>query len=183
MESEVKQDILSVLRKALNILNSENPDISALKRVSNETNHNASIFQDEHSVSVAVLIYSISKIYDRLKDRVNFSRVSNLISSSISFLEKDDTENFHKSISKIFSIISDIDKKFRFYVQEVINQASIRKGSKIYSNGLSASKTAEILGISLWELHDYISATNIVESDSDISSVRDRLKFTRGLFK
>ena len=147
MEEIIKNDILSVLRKTLNILDNPNPDLITLKRISDETNHNASIFQDEHSISIAILIYSISKIFERVRDHLDFSKIIDLVSSSIIYLEKNDIASFHNSISKIFSIISNIDKRFRVYVQEVISQASIKKGSKIYSKGLSASKTAQNLGI------------------------------------
>ncbi len=182
MEEIVKKDLLAVLRDTLDILNQPEPNIAKLKEISNHTIHNASIFQDEHSVSIAILIYSLSKIIERVRDKMDYSKIKNLLSLSIEYLEDDNTENYHEFIRQIFSIISQKDTQFQLYIQEVIRQASIRKGSKLYEHGISASKTAQILGISLWGLYDYLGATNISDNDKDISSVRERLKYTRGLF-
>jgi hypothetical protein len=181
MEETVKNDIITVLRGTLDILNQPSPDISKLKEMSNRTIHNASIYQDEHSISAAILIYSLSKIIERVKDKLDFAKIKNLLSISIEYLEDGNVESYHDFIQQIFEIISSTDSKFRLYIREVINQASIKKGSKIYEHGISASKTAEILGISLWDLYSYLGATNTPE-DTEISSVRQRLKFTRELF-
>ena len=181
MEETVKKDLITVLKATLDIIKQENPDIYKLKDISNRTIHNASIYQDEHSISAAILIYSLSKIIERVRDKLDFSKIKNLLSISIEYLEDNNVESYHKFIQQIFEIISSTDSKFRLYIREVINQASIKKGSKIYEHGISASKTAEILGISLWDLYSYLGATTATE-DTEISSVRQRLKFTRGLF-
>lgn len=182
MEETVKEDLLSVLKKTLEILNQAEPNSYLLRDLSNRTIHNASIYQDEHSISVAILIYSLSKIIERVKNKLDYSKIKNLIALSIEYLEDDNIENYHDFIRQIFSIIGNIDRKFKVYIQEVIRQASIKKGSKLYEHGISASKTAQILGISLWDLSEYIGATNISEIDGDISSVRNRLKYARSLF-
>ena len=182
MEETVKKDIIAVLRSTLNVLNQEDPNMGDLRSISNRTIHNASIFQDEHSVSVAILIYSLSKVIERVNNSIDISKIKNLISLSIEFLEDDNIESYHDFIKQIFTIISNTDNRFKIYIQEVIRQASIRKGSKLYEHGLSASKAADVLGVSLWEFYEYIGAKNIPDIDKDISSVRDRLKFTRSLF-
>lgn len=180
MEEIVKKDLLAVLKDTLNTLKQSVPSIAELKELSNHTIHNASIFQDEHSVSIAILIYSLSKIIERVKDKFDYSKIKNLLALAIEYLEDDNIESYHDFMAQIFSIISKTDIKFRVYIQEVIRQASVRKGSKLYEHGISASKTAQILGISPWDLYNYLGATSI--SDTDISSVRDRLKYTRSLF-
>ncbi|MCK5283781.1 MAG: hypothetical protein KAK00_10350 [Nanoarchaeota archaeon] len=182
MEELIKKDILAVLKSTFDILQQPEPDTTSLKQLSNKTIHNASIFQDEHSVSVAILIYSLSKIIERVRSKFDYSKIKNLIEISIEYLEDDNLESYHEFITQIFSIISKTDTKFKLYVREVINQASIKKGSVIHEHGVSASKTAQILGISLWDLHEYLGATNTPDIDTDISSVRERLKFTRTLF-
>lgn len=183
MEENVKKDLLSVLKETLIILNQKNPDSSYLKKLSDHVIHNASIYQDEDSISVAILIYSLSKLLDRLNAGFDYSKIKDLISNAIDFLENDNMESYQDFIAQIFSIISKADAKFTKYIGEVIDQASIKKGSKIYEHGISASKTAQILGISLWDFYRYLGVTNISDINSEISSVRDRLKFARKLFQ
>ena len=182
MEETIKRDLISVLKSTSESLKQQSPDIPYLRDISNHTIHNASIFQDEDSISIAILIYSLSKLIERSGENINYNRISTLLELAIEHLEKDNIEKYEASIKQIFSIISKTDTKFRLYVQEVIRQASVRKGSKLYEHGISASKTASILGISLWDLYQYLGAKNIPEHGTSISSVRQRLEFTRRLF-
>ena len=57
---EIYGDILSILQETLTAL--KKGDYTALKEISNHTIHNASIFQDQDSLSIAVLIYAVHKI-------------------------------------------------------------------------------------------------------------------------
>jgi hypothetical protein len=183
MEQQIRQGILLVLKEALEILNSPRPNSSDLKDISNHIIHNASIYQDEDSVSTAVLIYSLSKTVEYISSSQDYVKVRNLFMDSIYYLEKGDIPTYQECIKKVFSIISRIDSKFRAYVQEVIKQASIKKGGRIYEHGISASKTAEILGLSLWEFYRYIGAINVADTTAEISNVRERLKYARKLFE
>jgi len=183
MEEIVKKDLLDVLKKTLEIIGEIHPNSADLKELSNHTIHNISIYQDEHSVALAVLTYSLSKMMDRLQHKISFDKIKNLISLSIEYLEDDNVENYADFIGQIFSIIKKLDSKFQIYVQEVISQAQVKKGGKLYEHGISASKTAEILGISLWDLYNYLGATNIIDEDNNLKSVRERLNYTRSLFQ
>ena len=62
MNEAVKQDILSLLDSVIGILASEEEtDLVELEELSNKIIHSASIFQDEDSISIALLIYSLYK--------------------------------------------------------------------------------------------------------------------------
>ena len=60
MKSIIKKDILSILRRVIDAL--EKVDLASLADISNRINHNSSIFQDEDSIQIAVLIYALSKV-------------------------------------------------------------------------------------------------------------------------
>ena len=62
MNEIVKRDILAVLNDLAGILKvKEESDAAQIKELSNHVIHNASIFQEEDSVSIAILIYALSK--------------------------------------------------------------------------------------------------------------------------
>ena len=65
MEHIVKDRVIEILGKVLNALRRK--DDSGLKILSNYTIHNASIFQDEDSISIAIIAYALSKIVQRYK--------------------------------------------------------------------------------------------------------------------
>ena len=181
MDETVKADIIDVLTTALNILKiREEKDVFELKKLSNRTIHDASIFQDEYSVSVAVSIYAISKIIERggYVDK----EVINILSSAKKFLLEDNTTWYRIAMKKLFEKISQLDIKLQLYIGEVINQAQIKKGSKLYEHGISLARAAEILGVSQWQLMDYLGKTQIPDETYERFGIRNRLKTARSIF-
>jgi len=184
MNKIVQQDILSILEKLKDILEvKEEVDIPEIKELSNHTIHNSSIFQDEDSVSIAILVYSLSKIIEREQGNINYNPIKDLIQKAIFHLKKDNYDSYRDNVKRLFNIIKTIDSKLKFYIQEVINQSEIKKAGRIYAHGISIGRAAEILGISQWDLLLYIGQTTLPEVEEAIINVRDRLKFARGLFK
>jgi len=183
MHEIVKKDIIAVLSDLVEVLKAkEEIDIVLIKELSNHVVHNASIFQDEDSISVAILIYSLSKIIERRKGDLSYDEVFKMLNSCISNLKNDDEELFRKSIKDIFDFIRTMDKRLKLYIHEVINQAQIKKGSKLIEHGISVARAAEVLGISQWELMRYLGNTTFIDKLSEPVHVSHRLNIARSLF-
>lgn len=177
MNEIVKKDILSILKQSKRIL--QRKDSFMLRELSNHTIHNASIFQDEDSISIAVIIYSLSKVIERGK--LDTRKTLSLINSAKRYLEKDDFMGYKKTIKYIFKFISRVDLKFKLYIEEVVKQAQIKKGSKLYDHGISIGQAADLLGISEWELMNYVGKTRIVDRFPS-PDVEKRLVIAKELF-
>src|SRR3989338_7147451 len=157
MNDLIKKDLISVLSDLNQTLRERREtDVSEIKSLSNHIIHNASVFQDEDSISVAILIYSLSKIMERKQRDLDYGKLLSMLNSCISNLKKNDDESFRKSIKTIFNFIRTIDEKLRLYIHEVINQAQIKKGCKLCEHGISIARASEVLGISQWELMHYM---------------------------
>ncbi len=184
MNEIVRKDAVAILKRIIEILSvKEEKDVSEIRRLSNHTIHNASVFQDGTSVSIAILVYSLSKIIERKQWRLDYESIVSLFQSAEKFLERKNFEEYNKIIKKLFALVSNIDSKLKLYIEEVINQAEIKKGSKLYEHGISLGRAAEVLGISEWELMGYIGKTRLSEDVPDIIDLSTRIKFTRSLFK
>ena len=170
-------DLIEVLREK------EDSDIAEIKSLSNHVIHNASVFQDEDSISVAILIYALSKIIERKQRDLDYNKILSMLNSSISNLKNNDDDMFRKSIKSIFSFIKVMDGKIKMYIHEVINQAQIKKGCKLCEHGISVARAAEVLGISQWDLMHYIGKTTLIDQFSEPVNVAKRLKFARSLFQ
>lgn len=183
MDLKIRQDALEAVQRIIEILKTkEDKDILELKELSDHTIHNASIFQDECSVSLAVLVYALSKIMTRYpQESYEYKEILKLFLVEKDNLEKDDENSFNGTMKRLFSLISKIDSKLDMYVQEVINNAQIKKGSKLCEHGVSCAKSAEVLGISQWDLMNYLGKTKIVEYAPGVD-LKSRLKFARRLF-
>ncbi len=187
MQKEIRKDILNVLNKVQPLLQKE--EINKLKFLSNLTIHNAGLFQDKDSISISVIIFSLSKIFNR--PRLEKSQGLIIFKKNITeelliaknAIEKEKEVQYQDSIKRIFKLISTFEKKFGMYITEVLEHAKIKRGGRIYEHGFSAGKTAQLLGISSWELMSYLGETKLENKFiGDRISTKERLKFTRELF-
>ena len=183
MDEIIRNDALKIINRTIDILKvKEENDIVELKDLSNHTIHNASVFQDECSVSVAVFIYALSKIIERKQYELNYGKILKILEKTKKSLMNNEMHNFKIGIKKLFSEISKIDNKLKLYVQEVVNQAQIKKGCKLCEHGLSAAKASQVMGISQWELMNYLGKTKIHETMPHVVDIKTRLKYARNLF-
>ena len=182
MNELVRKDALQILERVIEILQvKEEKDTQELKELSNHTIHNASVFQDDCSVSIAVVVYALSKIIDRHHDEINYSKFIKILEKARKSVENNEDNNFSLSIKELFSEISRIDSKLKDYMQEVINEAQVKKGCKLCEHGLSTARASELIGVSQWELMKYLGNTSLNEHATGID-VKTRVKFARGLF-
>ncbi|MBI2134636.1 hypothetical protein HYU09_01475 [Candidatus Woesearchaeota archaeon] len=182
MNELVRKDALQTLGSVMGILRvKEEKDIQELKELSNHTIHNASVFQDDCSVSVAVVVYALSKIIERNPEKLNYAKFIKILEKARNSVANNDGRSFSLSINLLFSEISNIDSKLKFYVQEVINEAQVKKGCKLCEHGLSTAKASQLIGVSQWEMMRYLGNTKLNEHASGID-VKSRVKFARGLF-
>lgn len=187
MQKEVRKDILIVLKKVQPLLKKQ--DIGKLKSLSNQTIHNAGIFQDPDSISISVILFSLSKMFNRprLEENSAMKQLKEEVSGELfvarNWLEKENEKEYHNGIKRIIQKISSFEKKFGMYVTEVLQHAKIKRGGRIYEHGFSAGRAAELLGISSWELMSYLGETKINNLKKGTSmSTKDRLDLARRLF-
>lgn len=180
MQDIVKKDILAVLEQAIASLQAE--DHHALGELSNHIIHDASIFQDDDSVSVAVLVYALSKMVQRCCDeKIPFEHVLPLVQQAHDALAAGKEDDYRRLVRQLFEEIKKLDEKLKLYITEVLEKAKIKKASKMHEHGISLARTAELLGVSQWELQDYIGKTHIPEDALGVPA-RERLHRARSWF-
>ena len=182
MRDVIKEDILSVLEEAIKILKSDEHPVEELGELSNHVIHDASIFQDEDSVSIAVLIYALSNVIKYCHEQnISYANLIKSIETAYAQLSKNNITGYRTTIKNCFKQIRQVDEKLKVYVQEVLDRARIKKGSKLHQHGISVAKAAEILGLTQWELQDYVGKQKYF----DIKEIptRQRLKTAREIFK
>jgi len=182
MDPRIKEDILNVLSRTEEAIKSGN--FIVIDELSNHTIHNASIYQDEDSISTAILIYALAKVVQRCTETAcPAPRILPALDKAKKALERDKDGLFHGAFAEAFDIISAQDETLKLYVEEVLNKARVKKGSKLYEHGISVGRIADMLGISQWELYSYIGRTTIGEHDEMQITAQKRLQIARELFK
>jgi len=181
MRQIIKEDILEVLKKVIQALKQE--DYSTLAELSNHTIHDASIFQEDDPLTLAILVYALSKVINRCLERKQACpAVAPTLQKASEYLQQDDDNAYRATIKNVLREISSYDAQLKLYIQEVIQQARIKKASKLHEHGISIARTAELLGLSQWELQNYIGKT-ITDIPHDGMKIGERLRRARELFQ
>jgi len=181
MRNEIKSNVLFVLKSVVKILSSKSADVPGLKKLSNDIMEDVSLFQDQHSISVAVMVYSLYKILAK-NENIDTRLIVKLIRNSISSIDVD--AQFRRRVRLVFDAIEQFDKNIDMNIIDIIKHAQIKKGLKVYEHGLSIGLASEIMGISKWDLMQYLGSYGIVDKDPNMRiDQRARLEYARGLFK
>ena len=178
MEEVVRQDILEVLNQGIAAIHKG--DAFRVKELSNNVIHNASIFQDEDSLDIAVLMYALSKTMER--GRLDISEIEKLLEKAKSSLDSLNFDQHRLAVKLALRKIAEADSRLKLFVSNVINQAEIKKGCKICQHGVSVARTANILGISRWDLMQYLGRTTFHDDVFENVSAQDRLAYARKVF-
>jgi hypothetical protein len=183
-----KEHIIRVLKETKAAVKKE--DIVRLKNLSNKTLHSASIEQDADSITLAVILYSLSKIIERKKYSYYeewpsfYKKYMHYIHKAIIDLEEDDFEGFRRDINHIRKNINKLSGRFKKYIQDVFRKAEINKASRIYEHGISMEQTAKLLGVTIWELAEYSGQTGISDVDLSVTlPIKKRLAYAEEIFE
>ncbi len=181
-------NVLRILKEAQEALLAG--DSYKLKKLSDQTIHTATITQDPDNVVVSVLIYSLAKITEREHYKTMggwglfYKTLTSNLKLAIQDLQKNNLDSFRQRVGVIRNSINKISSNLSDYIRDVFYKAGINKAFKIYEHGLSAEKTASLLGVSLWDLSSYIGQTSISEAAAtDSMPVKKRIKIVEEFFR
>jgi hypothetical protein len=177
-------DVLEETKEALS-----NKDAPLLKDLSNNTIHSASSQQDSASITIAVIVYALSKLveredYQKIKDWNKFvKKFNSYFSLAIKALKQENYEAYQEHVQRARKTLESHSVTFRVYIDDVLKKASINKGSKIYEHGVSLEQTAKLLGVTQWELSDYIGQkTSADVRQAQTIDVKTRAKMAMEFF-
>jgi predicted HTH domain antitoxin len=180
--------VIEVLTRSRYALEQE--DTKQLRELSDRTIHAASVYQHTDYILVATIIYALSKLVER-KDKLNLKNwqsfikdVSNLLSLAINSLQKGKHSQFIKFLSKTKYYLENSSQEVKPLIEELLRKASINKASKIYEHGISLAKTTKLLGVTPWELSEYIGEKEgpQIKLNKTID-VKDRIKLAMEFFQ
>ncbi len=179
VNQKIVTDITNLLPRI--ILALEEKRFDELQKLSNQTIHNSSIFQDQYSIELAISVYSLNKILEQKPELSH--EFEHLFQLALEQIKTANMSGYDQIIKEILTTISQREKNFQRNIRHIIQQAKIQKGSALYYHGLTLAQSAQALGISQWELYNYIGKTRINDDGTDsVQNLRKRLAYARSLF-
>jgi hypothetical protein len=186
MELDLKNQSLIILKETLKAIQNQEPE--KINSLSNNTIHTASTAQDKESITIAILIYALSKIYEReystrLTGWGDFDLyLKKELKTAIRNLDQEKYTSYENTLQRIFKNIKKLDWKLKVYIKSVMEKARINKASRIHEHGISLGRTAELLGVSKYELMGYIGKTFMSESvEFQTKPIKERIETARRL--
>jgi hypothetical protein len=180
-------NVLRILKETKRFFEEDKP--YELKALSDQTIHSAAITQDGDNVVVAVLVYSLGKVMERGHYREMggwdefYKVVTTNLGLAIKALEKNNMENARIYLGRIRNSLNKTEEDLNRYIKDVFAKAEINKAFKLYEHGLSSEATANLLGVSLWDMASYIGQSNIGDAKFSISlPVAKRVKIAEEIF-
>jgi hypothetical protein len=166
-------------------------DSSEIKNLSNQTNNTVALTNDPDNIAAAVVVYSLSKIMDRTDYNSHpgwkkfYETYLSTIDRIIDAVKNSDDKSYRENIKIIRRAIEKLSGTLKQSIQEVFRKASINKASKLYEHGISMETTANLLGITIFELADYAGqkeyTTNIPQTRT--MDVKSRIKLALEMFE
>ncbi|MBW3011349.1 hypothetical protein KY326_03960, partial [Candidatus Woesearchaeota archaeon] len=156
MNEAIKKDLLLVISSSLLAL--EKQEFFKLDNVSDQCLQSAALYHDEDVINLAIIIYSLSKISARnqIKPIANWNKIMEsihaLLVSARHNLNRNHLDSFRADLKEILNKIAKADEKIGMYIDKVLHKARIKKGRKIYEQGLSIGETSELIGVNYWDL-------------------------------
>lgn len=180
-----REHVISLLEQAKTA--AKKSDVATLRRLSDQTVHSSAIYQDEDNILVAVTIYSLSKIIEKGKKyyKENYEKYLRtylqIIDHSLKHIKKNEDEVFRNHIQSSLQS-KEISNDLKTHMQDLFRKGRINKAGKVYDHGISMEKTANLLGISLWELAEYAGSTQTDYKQSETMGIKQRVKKTMEFF-
>jgi len=181
-------NVLRILKETKVAL--EKNDSFTIRGLSNQTINTASLTQDLDNIAVAVIVYSLSKIVERQDYRQLpgwkkfYSNLLLYLNKSIEDIEKKNYERFREDFKLIRGSIDNLSGKLKKYIKEVFRGAEISKASRLYEHGISMEQTAKLLGVTLYELAEYVGKTGISDvPENRTMDTKSRIKLAMEMFE
>jgi hypothetical protein len=181
-------NVLRILKETKLAL--ERNDSFVLKGLSNQTINTASLAQDPDNIAVAVIVYSLSKIIERINYRQLpgwkkfYKNILLYLDRSIQDIEEKKYDKFREDFKNIRGSIENLSGKLKKYVKEVFRNADINKASRIYEHGISMEQTASLFGVSLYDLANYAGRTGIPDVPENYTKdTKSRIKLAMEMFE
>jgi len=168
----------------------ERDDSFSLRSLSNQTVNTSTLTQDPDNIAVAVIVYSLSKIVERqdyrslLGWKKFYDNVLLYLDKSTKDIEKREYGKFREDFKAIRGSIDNLSGKLKKYIKEVLRTAEVSKASRLYEHGISMEQTANLLGITLYELAEYVGKTGISEvPENRTMGTKERIKLAMDIFE
>lgn len=182
MKEVIRKTLFDALDRTVKILETkEAKDVEELQSLSEEVIEEVAVYKDLDIVSLTVLIYSIYKVIITIPDK-DYDVILAELRFARKHLQKNDLGKYNKSIKDLYNLVRKCDAKVKVHLQDVMHAAKIKKSASLLKKGLSIGQAAGLMGLSNWDLQQYVGKTTFMDQHTERKSAINRLKMAMRVF-
>jgi len=175
MKAVIKKDLLHLLSKAVEITaQRDNTDLEELKDLSEHAIEDVAVHKDLDLVSVTVLIYSLYKIFPDISEE-HYKDIFLEMKKAQQQLEQNNMGRYNQEIKVLFDLVRGANAKIKVHLEDVMHAARIKKSASLLSKGLSIGQAAGIMGLSNWDLQQYVGKTTYFSGHKECTPCAARM--------
>ncbi|MEK6938521.1 MAG: hypothetical protein AABX04_05735 [Nanoarchaeota archaeon] len=182
MKGVIKKDLLLILSKTIDILKTkDSSDIEELKNLSEQAIEDVAVHKDIDLISATVLVYSIYKVLPEIKEE-DYKDLMVELESALSNLQQNQLGRYNQKIKSLYDILRRDNSDVKMHLQDVMHAARIKKSASLLKKGLSIGQAAGLMGLSNWDLQQYVGGTTLLGQHKEIYPANKRLGLALKLF-
>ena len=183
MKKVMQKSLTKDLKKTIDILQlREKGDREELRKLSDHTIGDVALYKNLDAVSLAVLIYSLYKVYHCLSDENHDLLLKSLL-KAYDDISSGNLGSYNQNLKKAFSIVKKCNAAVKTHVGDVFEAAKLKKGSTLVGHGLSVARAANVMGLTRWELLSYTGGLKQDLGEHEKVKASDRLQKALDLFE
>lgn len=182
MKAVIKKDILYLLSKTIAILDrKDTKDLEELKTLSEHAIEDVAVHKDIDLVSITLLIYSIYKVFPDIGEE-HYKDILTELKKIQQQLAQNNLGRYNQEVKLLYEIIKNANAKIKTYLEDVMHAARIKKSASLLRKGLSIGQAAGIMGLSNWDLQQYVGKTTYLTEHKECTPCASRLDLAFSLF-
>ena len=104
------------------------------------------------------------------------------LESALSNLQQNQLGRYNQKIKSLYDILRRDNSDVKMHLQDVMHAARIKKSASLLKKGLSIGQAAGLMGLSNWDLQQYVGGTTLLGQHKEIYPANKRLGLALKLF-
>ncbi|MBT4604876.1 hypothetical protein HOC01_04505 [archaeon] len=183
MKEAMRRSLVKDLDRLISILNDKGVTAGGaeLEKLSTHVIEDVTFYKNYDAATLAVLIYSIFKVSACVDPEKHSMLIEKLTRVRNSLAQKKFGE-YNIALSESFTIIKDCNSKIKEHIQDVMFASKLKKGSHLLEQGMSVARAASVMGVSRWDIQEYLQGSTALEAHTESSRADLRLKKAMAIF-
>lgn len=159
-------------------------NIKRIKTVEKRCTEELVLGFDRDLFNTALLCFMIIKLLakERYSKHPYIVKVDQYFGNLRDHIKEQDYIGMRRVVNKMIKLINTLDEADKKYINELAYNGRVKIGAKLYSQGLSLSRAAQLTGADKFDILSYVGKTLMADRVKTYKSISQRIKEIEDIF-